>query len=227
MVSQEELEVSHRAHVPSAQPGVVQERYLRIVTAKRLGGIGARRGPYEQRVPCDLQASAGQCTAGSGARRSGQGVEYLPTEHPASSSGLERRLLGERVILSERRVQPVPRGLVDGGHVLTELPRGRRFELALRDLVEEGLVADLQDAGGFRAVPLDALEHVREGLPLGRLRPIPGDLSQTFRAERPRAQRERRSEEHTSELQSLRHLVCRLLLEKKKKKNIQVFKTAI
>src|SRR5205814_10385524 len=31
------------------------------------------------------------------------------------------------------------------------------------------------------------------------------------------AERVRRSEEHTSELQSLRHLVCRLLLEKKKK----------
>src|SRR5205814_6591539 len=30
-----------------------------------------------------------------------------------------------------------------------------------------------------------------------------------------------RSEEHTSELQSLRHLVCRLLLEKKKKKTHQ------
>src|SRR5215831_21408360 len=30
-----------------------------------------------------------------------------------------------------------------------------------------------------------------------------------------------RSEEHTSELQSLRHLVCRLLLEKKKKKKLQ------
>src|SRR5471030_1329984 len=29
----------------------------------------------------------------------------------------------------------------------------------------------------------------------------------------------RRSEEHTSELQSLRHLVCRLLLEKKKKED--------
>src|SRR5436853_2780269 len=29
---------------------------------------------------------------------------------------------------------------------------------------------------------------------------------------------EARSEEHTSELQSLRHLVCRLLLEKKKKR---------
>src|SRR5438093_6227287 len=31
-------------------------------------------------------------------------------------------------------------------------------------------------------------------------------------------ERERRSEEHTSELQSLTNLVCRLLLEKKKKK---------
>src|SRR5436853_4395429 len=30
-----------------------------------------------------------------------------------------------------------------------------------------------------------------------------------------------RSEEHTSELQSLRHLVCRLLLEKKKKRSEQ------
>src|SRR5262245_65069606 len=30
---------------------------------------------------------------------------------------------------------------------------------------------------------------------------------------------QQRSEEHTSELQSLRHLVCRLLLEKKKKRH--------
>src|SRR5262245_55177360 len=34
-------------------------------------------------------------------------------------------------------------------------------------------------------------------------------------------QETKRSEEHTSELQSLRHLVCRLLLEKKKKKQQQ------
>src|SRR5438046_7847212 len=32
----------------------------------------------------------------------------------------------------------------------------------------------------------------------------------------------RRSEEHTSELQSLTNLVCRLLLEKKKKKNNKI-----
>src|SRR2546425_5514191 len=35
-----------------------------------------------------------------------------------------------------------------------------------------------------------------------------------------------RSEEHTSELQSLAYLVCRLLLEKKKKDNIDVRRTS-
>src|ERR1041384_8698725 len=36
----------------------------------------------------------------------------------------------------------------------------------------------------------------------------------------PTWRRRRRSEEHTSELQSLAYLVCRLLLEKKKKKTL-------
>src|SRR5258706_11626482 len=41
-------------------------------------------------------------------------------------------------------------------------------------------------------------------------------------AARPRLERDQaRSEEHTSELQSLTNLVCRLLLEKKKKKQKQ------
>src|SRR5258705_8859729 len=48
-----------------------------------------------------------------------------------------------------------------------------------------------------------------------RLRPILRGNDR--RAERAGG-REERSEEHTSELQSLRHLVCRLLLEKKKQK---------
>src|SRR5690349_23934344 len=40
--------------------------------------------------------------------------------------------------------------------------------------------------------------------------------------------RQRRSEEHTSELQSRRDLVCRLLLEKKKKiKKIKILQTSI
>src|SRR3712207_7842451 len=43
-----------------------------------------------------------------------------------------------------------------------------------------------------------------------------------IRLARPKADRHprRRSEEHTSELQSRQYLVCRLLLEKKKKNNI-------
>src|SRR5438045_6951530 len=46
-----------------------------------------------------------------------------------------------------------------------------------------------------------------------------GELNQPGMGRGQRAQQPAgRSEEHTSELQSLRHLVCRLLLEKKKKK---------
>src|SRR6266704_6359762 len=48
----------------------------------------------------------------------------------------------------------------------------------------------------------------------------PPDLRRDVRDERRRA---RRSEEHTSELQSRFDLVCRLLLEKKKKSNIILF----
>src|SRR5437870_13878034 len=53
-------------------------------------------------------------------------------------------------------------------------------------------------------------------------------LSSSWRADRSwlnkslRLQSDTRSEEHTSELQSRGHLVCRLLLEKKKKKNKKI-----
>src|SRR5438445_11105510 len=50
-----------------------------------------------------------------------------------------------------------------------------------------------------------------------RSRPGPGTGRSRPPAGRPRAAT-RRSEEHTSELQSRQYLVCRLLLEKKKKK---------
>src|SRR5438445_5337887 len=43
--------------------------------------------------------------------------------------------------------------------------------------------------------------------------------AQISRPKRPQARRKARSEEHTSELQSRQYLVCRLLLEKKKKKH--------
>src|SRR5689334_24620538 len=65
-----------------------------------------------------------------------------------------------------------------------------------------------EDAGpGFGADVRVAVEYARDRLV--RHASLPRDVSH----DRPRR---RRSEEHTSELQSQFHLVCRLLLEKKK-----------
>src|SRR5258705_9786543 len=57
----------------------------------------------------------------------------------------------------------------------------------------------------FRSVEKSATLSLRRAL----TSPMPSDAISPSSAGR-------RSEEHTSELQSLRHLVCRLLLEKKK-----------
>src|SRR5262245_50391186 len=56
---------------------------------------------------------------------------------------------------------------------------------------------------------LDLLRDRYSGLAYGAAHPAPGRLS----SQRRRRLLDHRSEEHTSELQSLRHLVCRLLLE--------------
>src|SRR5437899_3541442 len=61
----------------------------------------------------------------------------------------------------------------------------------------ERIHVDVQDRARHGVSPLFAVVRVAQRAPLSN----PHD----------------RSEEHTSELQSLRHLVCRLLLEKKKK----------
>src|SRR5207253_3263150 len=55
---------------------------------------------------------------------------------------------------------------------------------------------------------------------LGIIENAGGDIEKAAEAER-RIIEELRSEEHTSELQSRGHLVCRLLLEKKKKQTIR------
>src|SRR5437899_9656207 len=60
------------------------------------------------------------------------------------------------------------------------------------------------------ALPISAYIHV--GAALGTIM-----AANVFRVIIP----SQRSEEHTSELQSLRHLVCRLLLEKKKKNKLR------
>src|SRR5947199_6478539 len=60
------------------------------------------------------------------------------------------------------------------------------------------------------------------GEPATAHRPTPGPISWAALPLAPAwaGARWPRSEEHTSELQSLRHLVCRLLLEKKKTKRV-------
>src|SRR2546426_1777895 len=63
-----------------------------------------------------------------------------------------------------------------------------------------------------RPAPLAAREPPAVALPPRRASPVVRGLA----ARRPGAARPRRSEEHTSELQSPCNLVCRLLLEKKK-----------
>src|SRR5438045_8748619 len=68
---------------------------------------------------------------------------------------------------------------------------------------------------GYRLADSETRERARDGRPRVFLNNVVGFI------EEGRLVRvwgtQRRSEEHTSELQSLRHLVCRLLLEKKKK----------
>src|SRR3989441_2658562 len=87
-------------------------------------------------------------------------------------------------------------------------PRRRRKELR-----DEG--PHLRRAAAHAAEALGLL--VRDGGQAGprRLRRRPGGGERGRRHRRPRRPG-RRSEEHTSELQSLAYLVCRLLLEKKK-----------
>src|SRR2546427_3087691 len=66
-------------------------------------------------------------------------------------------------------------------------------------------------AAGAATSAKELIENVNKGLNPGQLA---GDIHATLIA----TQRGERSEEHTSELQSQSNLVCRLLLEKKKKK---------
>src|SRR5437899_9257647 len=90
----------------------------------------------------------------------------------------------------------------------------KRIDVALRDIYGVGPVNSKEilrkaniDAS-IRAKDLNEqqLSQIAHAVQVGKL-VTEGDLRQL------------RSEEHTSELQSLRHLVCRLLLEKKKKKS--------
>src|SRR3989441_6377748 len=79
--------------------------------------------------------------------------------------------------------------------------------------LEGGLLLPGAHAGQSQPEHLDQPRRLAHGLGRGHAQQDePGCLVGAFRTT------ERRSEEHTSELQSLAYLVCRLLLEKKKKR---------
>src|SRR2546430_5752357 len=72
----------------------------------------------------------------------------------------------------------------------------------------------------FRSLPLAA--GFALNMPRGGVVVASGALNAAYSdGNHPYAQRAKRSEEHTSELQSQSNLVCRLLLEKKKNKTLR------
>src|SRR2546422_2725171 len=91
------------------------------------------------------------------------------------------------------------------------------YTLSLHDALPISAEADRDRLShDHRAVALEAVSAALARLRLARARPSLHGLA-VHRLGPLRGPLERRSEEHTSELQSRLHLVCRLLLEKKKK----------
>src|SRR3989442_8451811 len=116
-------------------------------------------------------------------------------------------------------------------HVLDLHFHVHQFLVRLHHLVHQALVLDGQAHGSLRVIPTRigrVLLNAALEAPSASCRPAIRRLSRLHRRASARCTRprspgvpvlnpEERSEEHTSELQSRPHLVCRLLLEKKKK----------
>src|SRR5262245_18522287 len=90
----------------------------------------------------------------------------------------------------------------------TEQPIARFIRATGSLMAEEQADVAAEIAGRVVSAPVERGTPVAQGAELVRLSPTETDAQLR--------EAEARSEEHTSELQSLRHLVCRLLLEKKK-----------
>src|SRR5207249_7394541 len=92
--------------------------------------------------------------------------------------------------------------------VAADDPAGAELDASVRVVHELALVQTIHLRGA----------HVQAGLRLARAADVRGDDDERLLVRLELVEREARSEEHTSELQSRFDLVCRLLLEKKKKK---------
>src|SRR3989441_11467204 len=119
-------------------------------------------------------------------------VAQLPGADPGERLGVEETRPEASVVDDEIEFRPVVRDLrqIARGSLLGRVRRGRREPLVDADVEEARMLFQL-----FAVVPDELVSGISDLLVV----------------EPPR------SEEHTSELQSLAYLVCRLLLEKKKK----------
>src|SRR5437899_1308164 len=107
---------------------------------------------------------------------------------------VDEQLVGRRLVHLGMAVVVVTEASTD--RFVIKIP----FQIVDDDEIEQAVVVDVDPGGGDG--PQGAI------LGIGLVEPgLGGDIGESSV----------RSEEHTSELQSLRHLVCRLLLEKKKK----------
>src|SRR2546425_1448680 len=116
-------------------------------------------------------------------------VQLHVGDHPLRQPAVHQR--GKRLLLHAAR-----------GAAVEHAPDGRTVDL-LHDV--RGLLKGVDERGLLGRERLDAIDHA------GLFGP-PGHRGEALLRAR------QRSEEHTSELQSLAYLVCRLLLEKKKHK---------
>src|SRR5438309_4865633 len=100
-----------------------------------------------------------------------------------------------------------PEGTILSGEMRFDtflLDDGQKAGFPGRPTLADVLRPSADRPGGAARVPAEVIERIVRGIGLG----------------------ENRSEEHTSELQSQFHLVCRLLLEKKKK-SIYLYRAVI
>src|SRR5690625_7074637 len=95
------------------------------------------------------------------------------------------------------------------------------FDKVLLDLDIKGSIAHAEMLASCDIISAEDKDTIVDGLHRVKEEVEKGNIEWNVKHEDIHMNVEHRSEEHTSELQSRGHLVCRLLLEKKKKKQRQ------